>query len=130
MNRLSYRRTDDNGLSFELLVDGEPLGALVGARDNAIPYRIVDDDLPHLPPRGEEPDAYIRIVAVCSCGEYGCGHTQCRLISEGDCVWLCDFDGDSSHEGRQRAFQFARSNYDAVVAEVVKLTREYKAGSV
>ena len=65
MNTLSYRQTDDNGLSFELLVDGEPLGAMVGARDSAIPYWIVEDDLPHLPPHGEEPDPEIRIVAVC-----------------------------------------------------------------
>ena len=29
MNTLSYRCTEDNGLSFELLVDGQPLGNLV-----------------------------------------------------------------------------------------------------
>jgi hypothetical protein len=30
MDILSYRCTDDNGLSFELLVNGRPLGELVG----------------------------------------------------------------------------------------------------
>jgi hypothetical protein len=49
MPTLSYRCTEDNGLSFELLVDGEPLGALIGSRDTAFPYWIVEDGLPRWP---------------------------------------------------------------------------------
>jgi hypothetical protein len=130
MNTLNYRQTDDNGLSFELLVDGQPLGASVGARGNALPYWIIKDDLPHLPPHGEEPDPDMRIVSVCSCGEYGCGHTQCRVISDGDFITLCDFDVDVSRGGRQKVFRFERSNYDAVVSALVHLSREYAADSV
>jgi hypothetical protein len=130
MNTLSYRCTDDNGRSFELLVDGRPLGELVGAQDHAIPYWIVKDDLPHYPPDGEEADPEIRIVAVCSCGEYGCGHTQCRVISEGDGITFRDFDVAVSPEGKQTVFRFARSNYDAVVREVVRLSREFAADAV
>ena len=84
MPTLSYRCTEDNGLSFELLVDGEPLGALVGARDTAFPYWIVEDGLPRYPPHGTPDDPDARIVCVCNCGEYGCGHTGCRMTREGD----------------------------------------------
>jgi hypothetical protein len=130
MNTLSYRQTDGNGLSFELLVDGQPLGAVVGARDNAIPYWIIKDDLPHLPPLGKETEPEMRIVAVCSCGEYGCSHTRCRVIPEGDCITLCEFDVDVSREGRNKVFRFAQLNYDAVVSAMVRLSREYAADSV
>ena len=52
MPTLGYRCTEDNGLSFELLVDGQPLGDLVGSRDTAFPYWIVEDGLPRWPPLG------------------------------------------------------------------------------
>jgi hypothetical protein len=84
MNTLGYRCTEDNDLSFELLLDGQTLGALVGARDTAIPYWIIENDLPHWPPRGEPHDPEIRIACLCSYGEYGCGHTLCRVIRDGD----------------------------------------------
>jgi hypothetical protein len=130
MNSLSYRCTDENGQSFELLVDGEPLGALVGARDNSIPYWIIiEGDLPHCPPRGVEPDPEVRIVTVCSCGEYGCGHTRCRVVSDIECVTFSEFDLDVSREGRAMVFRFTRTNYDAVVSGIARLAREFTANS-
>jgi len=130
LNALSFRQTDDNGLSFELLVDGKPFGASVGARDNAIPYWIIEDDLPHFPPHGEQRDPELRIIAVCTCGEYGCGHTRCRVIAEGDFVTFRDFDLDVSREGSKKVFWFPRLNYEAVVSELVRLSRGYAAESV
>lgn len=121
MNTLAFRTTNENGLSFELLVDGRPLGELVGAGDLAIPFWDVVDDLPRWPPHGESRDPDIRIVCCCSCGEYGCGHTQCRVVREGDVVVLRDFDFDASPEGRRQVFRFPTANYDAVVAEIVAL---------
>src|SRR5690606_16416216 len=56
MPHLSYRCTEDNGLSFELLVDGDPLGDLIGSSDTMFPYWIVEDGLPRWPPHGP-PDA-------------------------------------------------------------------------
>jgi hypothetical protein len=123
MPTLGYRCTEDNGLSFELLVDGQPLGALVGATDTAIPFWIIEDDLPYWPPHGRQRDADIHIVCVCSCGEYGCGHTHCRVIREGDEVVFRDFDVDVSAEGSRREFRFSRANYEAVVAEIVSRAR-------
>ena len=52
MNALSFRTSTENGLSFELLVDGEPLGKLIGSRDTEIPFWLIDDDLPYFPPSG------------------------------------------------------------------------------
>src|SRR5579871_6519310 len=64
MPTLSYRCTEANGLSFELLVDDQPLGALVGSRDTAFPYWIVEDGLPRWPPQGPPDDPEVRIVCV------------------------------------------------------------------
>ena len=125
MNRLDYRTSEENGLSFELLVDGQPLGLLVGARDTIIPYWIIEDDLPYFPPNWKDHDPEIRIVTVCSCGDEGCGSTQCRVIREGDLVLFRDFDYDASAEGAKKVFRFSRHNYDAVVAEIVRQAKEY-----
>jgi len=126
MNQLAFRRTDDNGLSFELLVDGEPLGDLIGAQDSAIPYWLIDNDLPGLPPQSASTEPELRIVTVCSCGEYGCAHTRCRVIRSKDSVTFCDFDVDCSADGRQKQFTFARSNYDQVIREIVRETHEFR----
>jgi hypothetical protein len=126
MATLSFRCTEDNGLSFELMVDGQPLGQLVGARDTAFPYWIVDDDLPYLPPHGGKRVPDTRIVCVCSCGEYGCGHTACRVVQEREGVVLRDFDVDVSAEGSKKEFRFSSANYSAVTAEIVSLARQQR----
>ena len=121
---LGFQSTKENGLSFELLVDGQPLGMLIGARDTAIPYWIIKDDLPYLPPHGKQHDPEIRIVCVCSCGEYGCGHTRCRVVHEGDNVILRNFDVDVSREGSKKEFHFSLVNYKEVIAEIVNLASQ------
>lgn len=120
---LSYRCTEDNGLSFELLVDGVPLGKLVGSRDTVFPYWIVEDGLPHCPPFREQNDREIRIVCVCSCGEYGCGHTRCRVIEQDDEVVFNEFDVDVSVEGNRMEFRFPVANYETVCREISTLAR-------
>jgi hypothetical protein len=125
MNTLAFRTTEENGLSFELLVDGRPLGELVEAQNWAIPFWDVVDDLPLWPPHGESLDPTIRIVCCCSCGEYGCGHTQCRVVREGDEVVFRDFNFDASPNGRRRVFRFAAANYDSAVSQIVALARAH-----
>jgi hypothetical protein len=127
MNTLSFRTTNENGLSFELLADGRPLGELVGARDWAFPYWDVVDDLPRWPPHGASREPDIRIVCCCSCGEYGCGHTSCRVVQEENEVVLRDFDFDASREGRSQVFRFSPANYAAVVSEIVARVRQMQA---
>lgn len=119
MATLGCRWTEDNGLSFELLVDGLPLGGLIGSRSTAIPCRIVEDDLPYWPPHAGKLNPDIRIVCVCSCGEYGCGHAHCRVVREGQEIVFRDFDCDVDAEGSRKEFRFLSSNYEAVVGEIV-----------
>jgi len=62
-------------------------------------------------------------VCCCSCGEYGCGHTQCRVVHEGGEFVFRDFDFDVTPEGRGRVFRFPAADYEAVVSEIVELAR-------
>jgi hypothetical protein len=119
MPTLSYRCTEENGLSFELLVDGEPLGDLLGAHDTAFPHWMVEDGLPrwpHGPPDAPEE----RIVGVCSCGEYGCSHARCRVTREGDDVIFHEFGFV------RKVFRFGAANYDAVCKEIAAIARQYR----
>src|SRR5262249_26545621 len=115
MYLLGYRCTSDNGLSFELLVNGEPLGTLIGSRDTMFPYWIVEDGLPHWPANLKQ-DLAIHIVAVCECGDYGCGCVVCRVDREGDEVIFHEFSSDVWDEGKQ--FRFSAKNYEAVCTEI------------
>lgn len=124
MNTFSFQTTDENGLSFMLLVDGRPLGALVGAKDWAFPYFDVLDDLPRSPPHGERAEPEVRIVCCCSSGYYGCAHAYCRVVHEGDGVVFRDVDHDTSSEGRRKAFRFPASNYKTVVSEIVAKAKQ------
>jgi len=127
MPTLSYRCTDDNGLSFELLVDGQPLGELVGSRDTAFPYWIVEDGLPRWPPHGTADHPEVRIICVCSCGEYGCGHTQCRVTREDDDIVFNEFAFDVTSEGAQKEFRFGAANYNEVCKEIAANAQRQRA---
>jgi len=126
MSALSFRSSPDNGLSFDLLVDGVALGEVLADGNEGIPYWIVEDDLPYWPPHGTPRDPDYRIVTVCSCGEYGCGHTRCRVIKTPDTVTLRDFAGDVGADGAAKVLTFSRSDYDHVVSAVVAETRHHK----
>jgi len=130
MQTLSYRCSEDNGLSFELLVDGQPLGALVGSRGTAFPYWIAEDGLLRWPPRGPSEAPDVRIVCVCSCGEYGCGHTQCRVTREGDEVVFNEFSFDVISEGAKKEFRFGAANYDEVCKEIAASARQHRERDV
>jgi hypothetical protein len=127
VNTLSFRTTQDNGLSFELLVDGELLGSLIESNDTAIPYWLIEDDLPCLPQNWKNRDSTKKIVTVCSCGEYGCGHTHCHVRLHADTVEFGDFNLGLSPDGAKKRFQFSRSNYQEIIAQIVKLAGEYRA---
>lgn len=126
MNTLDYRSTDQNGLSFELLVDGQPLDELIGSKDTPIPFWLFDDGMSDLPPYSPERDPEIRIIAVCSCGEYGCGRSLCRVVREGDSVVFRDFEGDLGSEKSLKEFRFSSANYSSVVSEIIKGANEYE----
>jgi hypothetical protein len=127
VNTLSFRTSTENGLSFELLVDGQSLASLIGAGDSEIPYWLVEDDLPYFPPFGEERNLAKRIVTVCSCGEYGCGHAQCDFSRKDGVVEFSKFDWDVSAVGSTKVFRFSASNYEDVVKQIVALAKAHSA---
>ena len=126
INILDYREINAHGLSFELMVDGHLLGTLLGAGHTAIPYWLIENDLPSLPMYDEEyaPEIHITTVAAC-CGEYGCGHTHCRVIAEGSTVLWRDFYVWESAQGAKKVFRFTRANYDAVISAIAQRSKEY-----
>jgi hypothetical protein len=135
MNTLDYRETDRWGLSFELLVDGQPISALIGAWDTVsplidIPFWLIEDDLPSLPVDSEEYKPTLRILTVTSCcGEYGCGHTRCQVLCQRDTVLFCDFAGAVRVQARKTVFQFSRRNYDTIIEAMVWRARDHASNA-
>jgi hypothetical protein len=130
MNVLSYERSDANGGSFTLLVDGRPLAALHGGMDREVPFYLAEeDDLPrptdsavlqwvsNVPPYRERM-AEVRVVGVCDCGEQGCGGTVCRVVRDGEAVVLRDISGSGIAAVSGTEYRFSEANYQAVVKEI------------
>lgn len=127
-NQLSVKVTEANGLSFELLVDGAPLSEKLQDGNAGIPYWMVEDDLPTFPPLQKvSPNSALRIVTVCDCGEYGCGHAHCRIIKSESEVVFDQFQGDLREEHKGLRLTFSRKNYDEVTRFVVDEARRKNA---
>ena len=126
MSTLSYSSSPDNGLSFDLLVDDATLGEVLGDGNEGIPYWIIEDDLPYWPPHGSPRDPDYRIVTVCSCGDYGCGHSRCRVTKTADSVTFHNFAGDVGPNCMTRVFTFPRSDYDRTVSGIGAEARRQK----
>lgn len=110
MNVLSYRTSDLNGLTFDLLVDDVPIFDLIGTDCMGIPYFLFENGMPlakHFP--GEY------IVSVCSCGFAGCGSVYCKILSEGEKVTFSDFRFCENNP----TFHFSESNYENVIREII-----------
>jgi hypothetical protein len=129
MNTLSYRTTDDNGLSIELLIDGQPLAKLSPEdEDTKIPYYNFEGDLP-LGYWGQD-DASIRRIGVCICGIAGCGSTECRVVREGDVIVFRNIRGcvnphyPENDDGKE--FRVTSENYDSVIANIMKEVTNYQ----
>ena len=130
MNKLSYRCTEDNGLSIELLIDGQPLVELVDLGDTLIPYYLFEGDLP-LGYWGAG-DPSIRCIGVCICGHAGCGAAECRVMREGDVVVFRDFSANVNprYEWKEKGgkeFRVTSVNYDSVIADIMKQVADYQA---
>ncbi len=131
MNTLDYRETSRWRLSFELLVDDQPISELIGSWDTLaplidIPFWLIDDDLPTLSIYDEEYNPALRILTVTSCcGEYGCGHTRCRVLYTRRRVLFCDFAGAVRAQAQKTVFEFSRWNYDTVIEAMAWRARDY-----
>jgi len=127
MNNLGYRIIEENGLSIELMIDEIPLGELIGSRDMAIPFWLFDKDLPHFPPYGENRDNGMKIVTVCSCGEYGCSHTHCRIVQSENIIILSEFEDGNTGKKSDQEFHISKENYKAVISQILQKINEHKA---
>ncbi len=131
MNTLDYRETNRWGLSFELLVDDQPISALIGSWDTRspivdIPFWLIDDDLPTLSIGDEDYEPALRILTVTPCcGEYRCGYIRCRVLYKRHSVLFCDFAGLVRAQARKTVLQFSRWNYDMVIEAMVWRARDY-----
>jgi hypothetical protein len=134
MNVLGYQCGDANLGSFTLLVDGQPLGALIGGMDRDIPFYLVEEGLPRPTDiaelqwvngvaqyRGRIGE--VHVVGVCSCGEAGCGCTVCRVVREGEAVVFRDFLGPGIPRLLETGFRFSLSNYQAVMGGIAQCAR-------
>ncbi len=130
MSTLSYRCTEDHGLSIELLIDGQPLVELVDLGETLIPYYLFEGDLP-LGYWGAD-DPSIKVIGVCSCGEAGCGSTECRVVREGDVIVFRDFSGCVNpnvpqKKKEEKEFRVTSVNYNSVIADIMKQVVDYQA---
>lgn len=124
MNTISVEVSEENGLSFELLVDGKPMGAVLGDGNEGIPYWLVKDGLPSFPPSGSTADPGVRIVSVCGCGEYGCGHSRCNITQTNEIVEFSNFIGDVGAKGKNFQFRFPVAQYQAVCEQISRQANE------
>ena len=129
MNTISVEVSKENGLSFELLVDGQPIGTLLNDGNGGIPYWLAKDGLPTYPypEDGYETDPLVRIISVCGCGEYGCGHSRCKVTETSDTVEFSAFEGDVGVKGKTIRFEFPLSQYHAVCQQIAKQANEFHA---
>jgi hypothetical protein len=120
VNTLRVQITSGNGLSFDLLIEGQRIGELIDDGNEGIPYWIVEDDLPYWPPHAKPAEKDVYIVSVCSCGEYGCGHSRSQIEKGIECVILQKFEGDVGKKGEELVYEVSRQDYDEAVSIVVR----------
>jgi hypothetical protein len=126
MNSLALAVTPDNGLTFELIVDDKPISHWLADGNEGIPYWIVNEGLPTWPPHTAPQAQTQRIVSVCGCGEYGCGHSRCTVRTEGETVVFEDFAGDVASTGRKARFVFPREQYETVCRTINEQRSSYR----
>lgn len=130
INTLDFRVSKNHGLSFELLVDGKPISQIAGSSSKSIPYWLFMTGVALLPLSYLGSDSDRRVVAVCSCGEWGCGSLRCNIVKSWDGnVVFRDFTTDLSCS--ELAFSmmmlcFSAANYDFVVSEILHTVKAYE----
>lgn len=128
MNILGYRSVENHTLSFELLVDGESIAEVVGSSDTAIPYWLFKNGTALSPIARLGSDTEKRVVAVCSCGTFGCSCIRCNVVRSWDGnVVFRDFTTNpfsSNSVFNLLMFCFSSVNYDSVVTKIIQKIKE------
>ena len=129
-NILDFQASKNHKLSFELLVDGRPIGEIAGSSAISILYWLFKTGVALFPLNCLDSDSGKRIVAVCPCGEYGCGCVRCDVVKswDGNIVFR-DFTTDpfcSESKFNTLMFCFSAVNYDSVVSRILHEIEEYE----
>jgi hypothetical protein len=117
VNQLSFHISEFEGAMWVyLFVDGRPIEELVEGESGGLHSTYFgSDDLPHLPPWSEHWDGETYMVSHCSCGEYGCGNTNCRILVEEDLIVMDRFrTGNATNDSLK--FEFHREEFKMVIA--------------
>ena len=122
MNKLTFEKTTLNTLSFVLKVDGKAMIDTKGIDEDEIPAWLCENGIPSFPPDDTASDRVL--VAVCGCGEYGCGNTNAKIERKLGKVRLFDFDGVRAPIG---SFEFVEDEFDAVSREIANLAKKQMA---
>jgi hypothetical protein len=132
MNILSYQSLESHGLSFEILVDGEPIGKKIGSSGTSVPYWLFKTGVALHPLNRIGTDMEKRVVAVCSCGEYGCSSMSCNIVrSWDDNIVFRDFERvpfSSNPFFDPSLFYFSPINYDSVISEIFEEIHKFRIG--
>lgn len=128
VNILGYKFFDENGGSFQLLVDEISLAQRVDYEDALIPHWIIDKGIPTIPPYQTPELISERIVAVCSCGEHGCDCITCQVQIEKDFVIFSDFERPGYSRVIDKTFKFTKENFQQVESQLAIDAEKIKKG--
>jgi hypothetical protein len=129
LNKLSYQVEEDEKRSilwFELIIDEKPIGKLI-EDDGAIPHYFFEDneyDLPSYFDSYKNEESYI--LGVCSCGDIGCGMSQCKIEKDESFVALQVYYPNNYKPPGDIKFKFSRENFDSVISEIRKQAKLYR----
>jgi hypothetical protein len=117
-NHLDYRITDNNDLSFELLVDGKMIERMEESDVRSIPYWLFKgQDLPSFIHNFKQREWHV--LGVCSCGEAGCGSAGCTLEKDEKVVTFREIFVDGFDFPDEYQIRFTRENYESVISRIV-----------
>lgn len=132
INILDYQSIENQNdtLSFELLVDGKSISQLVGTLDKAIPYWLFKNGTALSPIEHLRSNTEKRVVAVCSCGQWGCSSTRCDVVKswDGNIIFRDFLTKISSSASEFNIFMFCFSpiNYNSVITGIFQKIEEYE----
>ncbi len=112
-----------------MLIDDQTISSWLKTEDKAIPYFYFTEneeiDLPSCVYENE----LIYFLAVCSCGDAGCGSFTMKMTKDENDVNLTAIDYGFGNDRREPNFCFARENYDLVIKEIKEKAREFEKKS-
>lgn len=130
LNKLSYQVEEEKNarrsiLWFELLIDDETVDKLIGD-EKAIPYYFFEDNDVDLPTFFDYENKKFHVIGVCTCGDIGCGSTNCEIEKNENSVNLQVIFPAGYKPQKDFKFKFLRENYDSIIDEIKKRAKEYK----